>query len=300
MAVPPGFQASPLGRVKQRCGDVSFPMHTEDDLLPISALQHLLFCERQTALIHVERLWVENRLTAEGRVLHKKADAAKSETRDGVRITRGLPVHSFELGLYGVCDVVQFQPPEFETTGKMSLAKQIERELNRARSRGTEQNEVRAAAPEPRLTRGRRPGSLDDMSDDRPGLRPRVKRDERAFAHWTITPVEYKRGKPKSNDCDRVQLCAQAMCLEEMLNVEIPGGDLFYGKKQRRTAVEFDQELRQTTVETAQRLHELIASRQTPSAEYEKKCDTCSLLEVCLPSGRRRTVDKYMSEMLRT
>ena len=148
-------------------------MHTEDDLLPISALQHLLFCERQTALIHIERLWEENRFTAEGRVLHRNADAAKSETRDGVRITRGLQVHSIELGLYGVCDVVNFKPPEFEIAGRKSLAKRIQEQLD---SRPTE--------------------------------------DQTAFAHWGITPVEYKRGKPKTNDCDRVQLCAQAMCLD--------------------------------------------------------------------------------------
>lgn len=122
-------------------------MLTEDDLLPISALQHLLFCERQTALIHIERLWEDNRFTAEGNVLHKKADAAKSETRDCVRITRGLPVHSFELGLYGVCDVVQFQPPEFEQHERLSLPRRIESQLRLTRNRSpnrpaTDGNEV--------------------------------------------------------------------------------------------------------------------------------------------------------------
>lgn len=106
-------------------------MHTEDDLLPISALQHMLFCERQTALIHLERLWEENRFTAEGRLLHKKADNAKSETRDGIRITRSLPVHSFTLGLFGVCDVVNFQPPDIKPATSLSLPKRIEAELAR-------------------------------------------------------------------------------------------------------------------------------------------------------------------------
>ncbi|MCA9029124.1 MAG: Dna2/Cas4 domain-containing protein, partial [Planctomycetaceae bacterium] len=117
-------------------------MHSEDDLLPISALQHLLFCERQTALIHIERLWEENRFTAEGRVLHRKADSAKSETRDGVRITRGLPVHSFKLGLYGVCDVVQFKAPDYQTTQKASLGKRIQAELERSRPVVTDESGV--------------------------------------------------------------------------------------------------------------------------------------------------------------
>lgn len=209
---------------------------------------------------------MENRFTAEGRVLHKKADAARSETRDGVRITRGLPVHSFKRGLYGVCDVVQFQPPEFARPARMSLAKQIEKELNRGTRGGTDRDEVRT-------------GQTDS-------LQAQVDRTATSFAHWTITPVEYKRGNPKSNDCDRVQLCAQAVCLEEMLNVDIPCGVLFYGQKQRRTEVRFDQRLRKATADAAERLHELIQSQRTPQAFREKKCETCSLLFVCLPPRR--------------
>src|ERR1700722_18194996 len=85
-------------------------MFTEDDLLPISALQHMLYCPRQCALIHLERLWAENRLTVEGRHLHEKADSGKGNARGGVRIVRGLMRRSLVHGLYGKADVVEFRP----------------------------------------------------------------------------------------------------------------------------------------------------------------------------------------------
>ena len=84
---------------------------TEDQLLPISALQHLLFCERQCALIHIERVWSDNEFTAEGNILHERTHEDAHEFRPGVRITRGLPVRSFELGLSGQCDVVVITIP---------------------------------------------------------------------------------------------------------------------------------------------------------------------------------------------
>ena len=80
----------------------------EDALIPLSALQHHLFCPRQCALIHVEQLWAEDVATAEGRILHERADAGKPETRPGVRIARGLSLRSFALGVSGKADVVEF------------------------------------------------------------------------------------------------------------------------------------------------------------------------------------------------
>ena len=215
-------------------------MHLESDLLPISALQHLLFCERQCALIHVERLWDDNRYTAEGTVLHKKAHEGKPETRDGERITRGLPLRSYGLGLSGVADVVLWRAPDGARPRGRTLADAI---------RNATANEL---------------------------------------SQWDVTPVEYKRGKPKTNDCDRVQLCAQAMCLEEMLQIEIDRGQLFYGTTRRRHDVEFDATLRQTTHAAASRFHQIMSHGEIPLAMREKKCDTCSLYDLCLPPSPDR------------
>lgn len=193
-----------------------FLMFTEDQLLPLSALQHWLYCPRQCGLIHLEQVWAENKFTAEGQVLHKKAHEGEDESKAGVRITRSMAVRSLALGISGQCDIVEFH------------------------------------------------------------------RDGR------VVPVEYKRGKPKTHRADEVQLCAQAMCLEEMLGVMIPSGCLFYGEKKRRTVVEFDADLRQLVTETAAALHVMIASRVTPLAEYEaRRCDACSLIELCQPKALR-------------
>jgi len=114
---------------------------------------------------------------------------------------------------------------------------------------------------------------------------------------WQPFPVEYKRGRLRREEGYLVQLCAQALCLEEMLKVEVPAGAIFYGQPKRRLEVVFDQKLRRQTEAAASQLHELFRSRQTPLAKYEKKCDSCSLIDLCLPkageaSGRVR---QYLS-----
>jgi CRISPR-associated exonuclease Cas4 len=201
--------------------------YAESELLPISALQHLLYCERQCSLIHVERLWAENRFTAEGNILHKKAHGGKSTTRPEAKTLRALPLRSFELGLFGFADIVQQKPGD------------------------------------------------------------------------PLLPVEYKRGRPKKNDCDRVQLCAQVLCLEEMTHQVIPRGELFYGKTKRRLVVEMTRELRNLTMESASRLRQLIESRQTPPAIFGAKCDRCSLQELCLPRlGRRGSARQGFDALL--
>jgi len=204
-------------------------VYNEDDLIMISALQHYAFCERQCALIHLEQVWLESRLTAEGRILHERVHEQEGESRGGVRIERALPLRSLRFGLVGVADVIEFHP----------------------------------------------------LKDD----------------GWLPFPVEYKRGKPKPDHCDEVQLCAQAMCLEEMMNVDVPRGALFYGKIRRRHDVVFNEALREETEGTAKRVHELIASGVTPRASYEKKCKQCSLLSVCLPKslGRNRDISRYLT-----
>jgi len=115
-----------------------------------------------------------------------------------------------------------------------------------------------------------------------------------------VKPVEYKRGKPKSDNCDKVQICAQAMCLEEMLDMEIRDGDLFYGSQRRRQNVVFDKPLRTETRDTAERLHELFHSERTPAPIPTKKCKSCSLLGLCLPkiSGKNRSVGTYLDNIL--
>src|SRR3989304_5341339 len=114
---------------------------------------------------------------------------------------------------------------------------------------------------------------------------------------WIPFPVEYKRGKPKMDDCDKVQLCAQAICLEEMLNIEIREGALFYGQTRRREDVVFDKTLRMETEDTAKKVHELIESGITPRAEYSKKCKLCSLLNICLPKANSKA-SSYLAKAM--
>jgi CRISPR-associated exonuclease Cas4 len=203
----------------------------ESALLPLAGLQHMLFCERQCALMFIEHVWEDNFLTADGSVFHEKAHEPSVERRKGVKIARELALKSLRLGLSGKADVV-----EFYLEGKL----------------------------------------------------------------WRPFPVEYKRGKPKANDCDSVQLCAQAICLGEMLDVEIPRGALFYGKTRRRFDVEFDTRLRALTEATAVKYHRLIDSGITPPAEYSKRCESCSLLDICKPKGTaNRSVARYLGNILR-
>lgn len=114
---------------------------------------------------------------------------------------------------------------------------------------------------------------------------------------WLPFPVEYKRGKSKMDNCDRVQLCAQAICLTEMLNVEIREGALFYGQTRRREDVVVDKSLRMETEEAARKVHELIDSGITPKAEYSKKCKLCSLLNICLPKVSSKASNYLMRAM---
>ena len=115
---------------------------------------------------------------------------------------------------------------------------------------------------------------------------------------WRVFPVEYKRGILKHDTSFEVQLCAQTICLEEMLNCAIEIGAIYYGKSRRRRDVAFTQALRAMTEDAAQRLHELFESRMTPKAEYGKKCKSCSLLEVCMPevTGIEKDIEHYLSK----
>lgn len=114
---------------------------------------------------------------------------------------------------------------------------------------------------------------------------------------WLPYPVEYKRGKTKLDDCDRLQLCAQALCLEEMLCVKIDSGALFYGEPRRREVVEFTLELRSKLSDTVKSMHEIFSRGYTPNATKRKCCLSCSIKDLCLPDlGRKAecSVEKYM------
>ena len=122
--------------------------------------------------------------------------------------------------------------------------------------------------------------------------------------YWRPHPVEYKRGRPKEHRADEVQLCGQALCLEEMLGVVIPCGDLFYGETRRRVEVVFDADLRLLTENVTARVREIVSSGETPPPIVGKKCEACSLKEICRPeetsTGRsaRRWLEKQLDEVL--
>ena len=119
---------------------------------------------------------------------------------------------------------------------------------------------------------------------------------------WRAFPVEYKRGRPKPDRRDAVQLCAQALCLEEMLGTTIAQGAIFHGQPRRRRTVEFEAALRDETEALAVRLHALLRSGLTPPAVYEAKCRNCSLLALCMPEtvSRARSVAAYVTKYLKT
>lgn len=203
--------------------------YEEDDLLPLSALQHLVYCERQCALIHIECVWTENQWTAEGRILHERVHQLEHESRGTLRIARGLRLRSNTLGVAGVADVVEFHRCQEKSSGGVGL----------------------------------------------PGV----------AGSWRPYPVEYKRGRPKADHCDEVQLCAQAVCLEEMLDTEVAAGALFYGRTRRRHDVVFDKSIRQMTAKVATRLHDLMRVGATPPPVDLKRCTSCSLRDDCLPNA---------------
>lgn len=183
---------------------------SEAMLVPVSALQHYLFCPRQCALIHVERLWTEDAATMQGRLMHERVDGARPDRRAGVRIVRGLTLRSLSLGLSGKADAVEFH-------------------------------------------------------GDAP------------------YPVEYKRGRPKTHRADEVQLCAQALCLEEMFGVAVPEGALFYGQTRKRLAVHFDEELRMLVRDTAEACRAMITEARTPQPRKMPACRRCSMAGDCFP-----------------
>lgn len=203
----------------------------EVETIPISAVQHVVYCPRQAALIHLERLWDENRFTAEGDVLHAVADKGGSRRGRGVRRVLSLPLGSTRLNLTGTADLVEFQP---QAGG-----------------------------------------------------------GERAF------PVEFKRGKPKRHRADEAQLCAQALCLEEMTGQPVTEGALYYAQTRRRVVVPIDATLRALTEAAVAEFAAIFASRRTPPPTPQRnRCRACSLVELCRPEAVTRPVRYWRDQML--
>mgnify|MGYP002725599693 CR=1 FL=1 len=215
--------------------------YNEDNLLPISGLQHLAYCPRQFALIHIEQQWEENRYTAEGQLLHQRVDQEHRESRGSIHIAHALRLRSLQHGLTGIADVVEFHR----------------------------------------------------TAEGKGGINLQGKQGQ-----WIPYPVEYKRGRPKKDNIDAVQLCAQALCLEEMLSIEVPVGALFYGKTRRRKETTFTGSLREETQELTQAMHQLVIEQATVVAEKSKKCEQCSLLSICMPTdGESVKVKSYIEQL---
>ena len=188
------------------------------DPLPLSALNHFLYCSRRAYLIHAEGVFVDNEHTVLGNLAHEHVDTPGYEQRAGWELLRALPLFSDTLGLTGKADLVEIR---------------------------------------------RAPGG--GLAEAR--------------------PVEYKKGPQRRWENDDVQLCAQALCLEEMFGLTVAGGAVFHAASQRRREVPFDESLRTQTRTALSALRALIAVGKIPPAELKPQCDGCSLHEICLPEA---------------
>jgi len=218
----------------------------DDELIQLSGIQHIAFCERQWSLIYVEQAWAENTHTIDGKHLHERVDDPNfNETRRDIRIVRSMPIVSMRLGLSGIADVVEF---------KLATENQV--------------NAIKL-------------------------------KHRKGF--WNVYPVEYKKGRPKIDDRDAVQLCAQVMALEEMFSVNISIGYLYYNQTRHREEININQELRDRTIYLSERMHTLLSSGNTSKAERGKHCPQCSLIEICHPELylRHHSINEYLTRMSR-
>ncbi len=182
-----------------------------DDPIMISALEHWSYCPRQCALIHVEQTFDENLYTMRGQAVHKRVDEPESETVDGIRVERAVPLWSKRLGLVGRADVVEF--------------------------------------------------------------------------HGNVPyPVEYKHGPRREAEHDDLQLCAQALCLEEMTGVPVPSGAIFHHSSRRRREVSFSEALRSQVADVLGHIRAMLQAKTIPPPVNDARCKHCSLIEACMPS----------------
>ena len=116
---------------------------------------------------------------------------------------------------------------------------------------------------------------------------------------WKPIPIEYKRGKPKENNADQLQLCAQAICLEEMFQTIILDGYLYYGENRRRSHVDFTDELRETVKKMTKEMHDLFQRGHTPNVRPSKQCKACSLENLCIPKLQKAVkVREYIEQAI--
>lgn len=214
-------------------------MYDDGDFLALSGIQHFAFCRRQWGLIHIEQAWQDNVLTVQGSLMHERAhDETLRERRGDTLTVRGLRIHSPRLGVWGICDVVEF--------------------------------------------------TLD------PSGHPLAGEDGR----WLGMPVEYKHGQSKATDIDRLQVCAQAMCLEDMFACDITRGCLYYGTTRSREYVDLSATLRETVEKLFDEMHELYKRGHVPKVRKHRACSSCSLAELCLPGAQNASVERYIAEWL--
>jgi len=188
--------------------------------IPISALQHYIYCPRQFALIHIEEIYEENIYTIDGNIVHDRVDNQKIYNKN---VENSLPIWSDELGIYGVADIVEFN-------------------------------------------------------------------------NGIPKPVEYKRGKMKNQLADKIQLMAQAYCLEEMFSVEIETGEIYYNKSRRRKEIIFTSDLKEKLIKTVDNVRNLLIKREVPKPVNNKRCKNCSLKESCMPDIER-SINSYTEKL---
>ena len=223
------------------------------EALPLSLLNDFLYCPRRAALKIIEGWRGENEHTARGDIVHEHADEPGYEVAKGVTLLRALPVFSERLGLSGKCDVVEV-------------------ELGSARA--------------PRAAEGATPSASEHSHPKEVfGEAPNTTREARVPPEIRkLCPVEFKKGRRREFENDDVQLCAQALCLEEMFQCPVEQGAVFHAASKRRRRVEFDTALRSRTQQAVADLRSLLASQSVPPALYiEGRCEECSLYEICLP-----------------
>jgi CRISPR-associated exonuclease Cas4 len=197
----------------------------EDQLIPISALQHYAYCPRQCALIHIEQVFVDNIWTAKGKWSHERVDEEHVLSSKGYTITTSLRVWSERLGLTSICDVVEWHGD-------------------------------------------------------------------------TPYPVEFKHGPRKGHLWDDTQLCAQAMCLEDMCGVPVPEGAIYHVSSRHRRVVTFTPELRAKVEEMVQAVRALYTAEALPPAVHDQRCTHCSLQDVCMPEWTDGTAPRSWYDVL--